>query len=99
MVKNCGRRFAANDNGGSGNHYNILTIFQEVDGALGINAGDETTENSNSKEDADSWSSQHPGGAQFVRCDGSVSFVTETIDDTTFANFCNRQDGKPLGNF
>jgi len=28
--------------------------------------------------------SQHPGGAQFVMCDGSVRFVSETIDAATF---------------
>ena len=47
--------------------------------------------------EADSWSSQHPGGAQFVRCDGSVQFLAETMDQDTFVNFCNRRDGTPLG--
>ena len=44
----------------------------------------------------DSWSSQHPGGAQFVLADGSVHFVSETIDIATYQNYANRADGNPV---
>ena len=81
--------------------YNNVTIANTI---MIINAGLEGDENAyntiaHGQDPCDSWSSQHPGGAQFVRCDASVGFVSETIDDTTFGNFCNRQDGSPLGNF
>ena len=49
--------------------------------------------------DADSWSSQHPGGAQFVLCDGSVRFIMETISESVFADLCNRGDGDVLVGF
>jgi len=49
--------------------------------------------------DADSWSSQHPGGAQFVLCDGSVRFVMETISESVFADLCNRADGDVIPAF
>ena len=44
----------------------------------------------------DSWSSQHPGGAQFVLADGSVHFVSETIDVATYQNYADRADGNPV---
>ena len=40
-----------------------------------------------------SFSSQHSGGAQFCRGDGSVTFIADTIDLTTLANLGQRADG------
>ncbi|WP_449314233.1 DUF1559 family PulG-like putative transporter [Roseimaritima ulvae] len=40
--------------------------------------------------------SQHPGGAQFVLCDGSVRFIPETVDYTTYQKLGGRNDGQPL---
>ena len=48
---------------------------------------------------ADAFSSQHPGGAQFVLNDGSVQFLTETIDTTTWKDLCVRNDGNPIGKY
>ena len=46
------------------------------------------------------FSSFHPGGAQFVFCDGSVKFIRETIAYETVFVYLNRiQDGKALPDF
>ena len=62
--------------------------------------------------DGASWgfSSQHPGGALFALCDGSVKFVAETIeskigsmnDTTTWGTYQKlgaRNDGQVVGDF
>ncbi|MDR1494162.1 MAG: DUF1559 domain-containing protein [Planctomycetaceae bacterium] len=36
----------------------------------------------------------HPGGAQFLRCDGSASFVSETIDGETYRATASREGGE-----
>jgi prepilin-type N-terminal cleavage/methylation domain-containing protein len=41
--------------------------------------------------------SQHKGGAQFVLVDGSVQFLSENIDYTTYNRLGCRRDGIPLG--
>ena len=41
--------------------------------------------------------SQHKGGAQFVLVDGSVQFLSETIDYITYNRLGDRRDGGPLG--
>jgi len=43
--------------------------------------------------------SQHPGGVLAARVDGSVRFIPETIDLTTYRRFGARNDGQPLGEF
>jgi prepilin-type processing-associated H-X9-DG protein len=40
--------------------------------------------------------SQHPGGATFVFCDGSVHFISETIDHTAYQMLGDRRDGGVL---
>jgi prepilin-type processing-associated H-X9-DG protein len=42
-----------------------------------------------------SFMSRHPGGANFGICDGSVTFVSDTIDITTYRMLANRGDGVP----
>lgn len=41
--------------------------------------------------------SKHPGGAQFVFCDGSVHFLAETINYITYQRLGDRRDGQPTG--
>ncbi|NUQ64141.1 MAG: DUF1559 domain-containing protein [Pirellulales bacterium] len=45
------------------------------------------------------FSSLHPGGAQFLLCDGSVQFIAASIDLATYQYLANRHDGKVLGDF
>ncbi len=40
------------------------------------------------------FSSHHPGGAEFAFGDGSVQFLSETIDPELFQNLANRADGE-----
>lgn len=41
----------------------------------------------------------HPGGAQLALTDGSVRFVSETIDFQTFIRLCDREDRQSVGEF
>lgn len=43
--------------------------------------------------------SRHPGGAQFTLGDGSVQFLSETIDYMTYQRLGDRRDGQPVGNY
>jgi prepilin-type N-terminal cleavage/methylation domain-containing protein/prepilin-type processing-associated H-X9-DG protein len=43
--------------------------------------------------------SNHPGGAQFVFCDGSVHFLPQTIDYLTYQRLGDRRDGQPVGDY
>jgi len=43
----------------------------------------------------DSFSSLHPGGAMFAKCDGSVSFVSETIDMALYKSSASRNGREP----
>ncbi|MDZ7619457.1 MAG: DUF1559 domain-containing protein [Patescibacteria group bacterium] len=38
--------------------------------------------------------SQHPGGAQFALCDGSVTFVSESIDHAVYLSTASRNGGE-----
>ncbi|QDU96945.1 DUF1559 domain-containing protein [Lignipirellula cremea] len=41
------------------------------------------------------FSSQHPGGSQFVMCDDSVNFISDTVDINVYRRLSRRNDGYP----
>ena len=43
--------------------------------------------------------SRHSGGAQFVLCDGSTRFISQTIDYGTYQRLGDKHDGYPISNF
>ena len=43
--------------------------------------------------------SRHPGGAQFVFCDGSIHFLSETINYDMYQRLGDRRDGRPVFGF
>jgi prepilin-type N-terminal cleavage/methylation domain-containing protein/prepilin-type processing-associated H-X9-DG protein len=43
--------------------------------------------------------SRHPGGCQFVFCDGSVHFLYEGIDYMTYQRLGDRRDAEAIGNY
>ncbi len=45
------------------------------------------------------FSSDHPGGANFLMCDGAVSFFSETIDGDLYQDLAQRNDGKHINEF
>ena len=45
------------------------------------------------------FSSRHPGGVHFAFADGSVAFLQETIDPTTYERLGRRSDGAVVGNY
>ena len=50
----------------------------------------------NTFEHPEDLSSEHPGGANVLLADGSVRFVTESIDDETFAAAGTTRGGEIL---
>ncbi|MGC1272607.1 MAG: DUF1559 domain-containing protein [Planctomycetaceae bacterium] len=45
------------------------------------------------------FSSRHPSGANFVLCDGSVRFITDTVDPVTFTALGTPNGGDVVGEF
>jgi prepilin-type N-terminal cleavage/methylation domain-containing protein/prepilin-type processing-associated H-X9-DG protein len=43
--------------------------------------------------------SYHPGGVNLLHCDGSVRFVSDSVDATTWARVGSRGDGQPIGDY
>jgi prepilin-type processing-associated H-X9-DG protein len=43
--------------------------------------------------------SNHPGGAHFLFCDGSVQLLKKTTDGKVLERLANRKDGQPVGDY
>ena len=52
----------------------------------------------NGGSDVGGFGSLHTGGAQFTMCDGSVRFISQTIDRAVLQAFANRADRKLVDN-
>ncbi len=52
-----------------------------------------------SSDDLTHFWSPHTGGAQFVLCDGSVRFLSYSINHETFQALCSRNGGEVVGEF
>lgn len=96
--------------GNVGTVMNVLTFFDDYGSSpprlMKLNAGVAGGQNLsgsmtevNTIDEYDSWSSAHPGGVQFVMCDGSVKMVLDTLDLNVFSNACDRADGAVTGDF
>jgi prepilin-type processing-associated H-X9-DG protein len=46
--------------------------------------------------DQQSFRSRHPGGTQFCLADGSVRFISESIDNQTYRVACTRNGDEPM---
>ncbi|EMI54731.1 DUF1559 domain-containing protein [Rhodopirellula sallentina] len=67
--------------------------------AANINNATETnaTDGEDNKEYVGGFASKHQGGAQFCFADGSIRFLTHSIDPILFHNLGNREDGAMMG--
>jgi prepilin-type N-terminal cleavage/methylation domain-containing protein len=91
----CFGRVLANDNTrvpGSGLTYNASHARDYHINAAWRNRAD-------GKHFAWTFSSVHPGGAQFALCDGSTRFIGETIDYLTLVRLARIIDGEPVSDF
>src|SRR5205807_985196 len=64
-----------------------------------INGSDDYHYASNNWAIAFGFKSNHPGGANFVFCDGSIHFLNETINMKTYNQLGCRNDGRTPGEY
>jgi prepilin-type N-terminal cleavage/methylation domain-containing protein len=78
-----------------GNGYWLTHSVKFSKAEFGVNAGirakkrGEGTERFSPYRVTASWSSQHPGGANFVTAGGAVWFMPEYVSDNVFLSFCS----------
>ena len=68
-----------------------------VEGSPGLVSTSKGCHSSFSAQTSMGAKSLHPGGAHFCLCDGSVRFVSETIDHAMYQALGDRRDGVPIG--
>jgi prepilin-type processing-associated H-X9-DG protein len=83
---------------GTGNH-NANDVFQNmarVTSLAGGNLDHMINSPSTAPNSGRACASRHPGGAQFLFCDGSVHFLAETINAVTYGRLGNKWDGETV---
>jgi prepilin-type processing-associated H-X9-DG protein len=75
---------------------NFSTICQGEPGTQNASSGCRWWANWASSQ---GFKSRHPGGAQFVFSDGSVHFISQTIDYRNYQRLGSRRDGEPIAQF
>ena len=73
--------------------YVWFSTSNEIGGRFGLNATWSTTNPRTDGRAKRSFSSLHPGGVNMAYGDGSVSFVSDPIDDFVFRQICGIADG------
>lgn len=71
----------------------------ELDSWMGTGNGFFNGDNAASPAHIDHFCSQHAGGGQFLLADGSVRFLSYSIDNTIWLNLSARDDGQVVGEF
>ena len=91
-----GETHGVNSNGdGCGDHMNWMSTWSVSSTVYGINANNVGS----GWGDGCNFRSYHPGGASFVYVDGSVHFLSETIDLWSFGYLGARNDGEVVGSY
>jgi prepilin-type N-terminal cleavage/methylation domain-containing protein/prepilin-type processing-associated H-X9-DG protein len=80
--------------GFKGSNYNCKARFPDANSKLGLKQGDV-----NEPCDRSHFWSLHSGGANFLLGDGSVRFLSYSLDDTTFQALCTRNGSEVVGAF
>ena len=82
-------------NGGNATGTTIAPINARSDGT---NCSDPVRSQSNNWNISMGFKSRHTGGANFLRCDGTVTFISQTIDHRTYQLLGCRNDGQVANN-
>jgi len=80
--------WAGGTNGGCNGTSCIGSTLRVMDAAYPLNGGADMA-----------FGSKHTGGAMFAFCDGSVKFITNTINTTTYGDIASRNGNEVVGNF
>jgi prepilin-type N-terminal cleavage/methylation domain-containing protein/prepilin-type processing-associated H-X9-DG protein len=75
------------------------TEFSEFVGSTAARINARRIDSASGYEIEQSFGSYHPGGAQFCMVDGSVHFIADSIDHTTFRGLGSRNGGEVTGRF